>query len=70
MLFVCVKASCEVMINNKNSSLETEPSLEVSVPSLRSPSASSHTSGFDERSLDSAIFSPMRSTVLPARFSL
>ena len=59
MLLVCIKASCEVIINNKNSSQETEPSLQTDL-SPRSTSACSHTSGFDERSLDSAILSPLR----------
>ena len=51
--------SFETIIYNKNYVEELPPG---SPEQLRSPSEASHTSGFDERSLDSALLSPFRST--------
>ena len=55
-----MKASCEVIINNKNCEAESELGPPEPPASERSPSVCSHTSGFDERSLDSAVHSPLR----------
>merc|ERR1711971_775066 len=51
------KKSFETIIYNKNYVEELPPG---SPEQLRSPSEASHTSGFDERSLDSALLSPFR----------
>merc|ERR1712223_186276 len=53
-------ASCEVIINNRNCEAESELGPPEPPASERSPSVCSHTSGFDERSLDSAVHSPLR----------
>ena len=55
---VMFQKSFETIIYNKNH-IEEEPPPS-SPDQLRSPSEASHTSGFDERSLDSALLSPFR----------